>query len=275
MSAEKRGYGTILVATMGGLGAVSAGLASTFIPWRHAFIGAGFAGFLLLFFRMRSMETGLFQKAQAEQVTRGSFRLLFASKKRSLLYLCCILVGIPIWYSVGLLITLSPELAKLHQLNGLELGFCFMLFQAGITLGDLSSGLLSQWLRSRKKAMLLFMIMAITATVLHFFRLYQQASIEWTSLLMGLGCGYLSVFVTLTAEQFGTNLRVTATATVTNFMRGAVVLLVPFHQWLETCWHFTLTESLMITGGLVWLLALLGLAYLHETYGRNLDFIES
>jgi putative MFS transporter len=275
MSAEKRGYGTILVATMGGLGAVSAGLAATFIPWRYAFIGAGFAGFLLLFLRMRSMETGLFQKVKAQQMPRGSFRLLFASKKRCLLYLSCILVGIPIWYSVGLLITLSPELARLHQLSGLELGFCFMLFQAGITLGDLSSGLFSQFIRSRKKAILLFMGMAITGTILHFFQLYQQHAIEWTSFLMGLGCGYLSVFVTLTAEQFGTNLRVTATATVTNFMRGAVVILVPFHQWLESRWQITLTESLMITGGLVWLLALLGLTYLHETYGRDLDFIES
>jgi putative MFS transporter len=275
MSAEKRGYGTILVATMGGLGAVSAGLAATFIPWRYAFIGAGFAGFLLLFLRMRSMETGLFQKVKTQQMPRGSFRLLFASKKRSLLYLSCILVGIPIWYSVGLLITLSPELARLHQLSGLELGFCFMLFQTGITLGDLSSGLFSQFIRSRKKAILLFMGMAITGTILHFFQLYQQHAIEWTSFLMGLGCGYLSVFVTLTAEQFGTNLRVTATATVTNFMRGAVVILVPFHQWLESRWQITLTESLMITGGLVWLLALLGLTYLRETYGRDLDFVES
>lgn len=91
---------------------------------------------------------------------------------------------------------------------------------------------------------------------------------------MGLGCGYLSVFVTTTSELFGTNLRVTATATVTNFMRGAVTILIPFRIWVESTLSCSLSQSLIITGIVVWSAALLAVFFLPDTYGRNLDFVE-
>jgi predicted MFS family arabinose efflux permease len=129
MSIEKRGYGTILVATLGGLGAVTAGLAGDFLPWRTAFIAAGIIGFLLLLMRVQSMETGIFKESQAKSKSKGSFLLLLNNRQRALKYFACILMGVPIWYSVGLLITLSPELAKEHHIEFLKLGLCFILFQ--------------------------------------------------------------------------------------------------------------------------------------------------
>jgi putative MFS transporter len=186
----------------------------------------------------------------------------------------CILMGIPIWYSVGLLITMSPELAEMHGISGLKMAYCFILFQVGIAVGDLSSGLLSQWLRTRKKVMMAFMAMAILATCLHFYLIYSQELFYVSCLMIGLGCGYLSVFVTSTSEHFGTNLRVTVTATVTNFMRGAVTLLIPFHQWVEGEFHLDMGVGLMITGALVWVLALISTACLPETYGKSMDFVE-
>lgn len=274
MSIEKRGYGTILVATLGGLGAVSAGLAGDFLPWRTAFIAAGIIGFLLLLMRVQSMETGIFKESQSITKHKGSFLHLFSNRLRTYKYFACILVGVPIWYSVGLLITLSPELAKEHHIEFLKLGLCFILFQTGITSGDLTSGILSQWMKSRKKVLLIFMSIAIIGTILHFNQLYQSAALYFTSFLMGFGCGYLSVFVTSTAEHFGTNLRVTVTATVTNFMRGAVTILIPLRIFIQNQGGVSLTTSLIITGCIVWLLAIMAVVLLPDTYGKDLHFVE-
>jgi MFS family permease len=274
MTVEKRGYGTILVATMGALGAVAAGLSADWLPWRSAFFVAGLAGFLLLRLRIASQESSIFKSSLQTETTKGSLLLLINSGKRFRKYLACILVGIPIWYSVGLLITLSPEIAAIHRIDGLKLSTCFILFQAGVAAGDLSSGIISQWLKTRKWTILGFMLFGIAATSYHFHRIETSQPLEISSLLIGLGCGYLSVFVTTTAEHFGTNLRVTATATVTNFMRGAVTLLIPLHIWIENTWHLNLTGGLMATGIIVWMLALAALLYLPETYGKPLSFEE-
>jgi len=274
MSIEKRGYGTILVATLGGLGAVAAGLAGDFLPWRSAFIAAGLMGFLLLLLRVKAMETTIFKVSQSSEHPRGSFLHLFRKRERVWRYIACIIMGIPIWYSVGLLITLSTELAVEHSISNLKAGLCFILFQCGVTVGDLSSGVLSQVLKSRKKVLIGFMSLAILATGLHFTLLQYSTPIYISAALIGLGCGYLSVFVTATSEHFGTNLRVTVTATVTNFMRGAVTLLIPLRIFVQQIGHTSTTASLMIVGVLVWAAALLAAAWLPETYGRDLGFVE-
>jgi MFS transporter, putative metabolite:H+ symporter len=275
MSVEKRGYGTILVATLGALGAVTAGLIGDVLPWRYAFMAAGVAGAILLLLRLNSFEPTMFSENKLTTEKRGSLLLLFSSRKRMLKYIACILMGVPIWYSVGLLITLSPELAKDHGIAGLKLSTCFILFQVGITCGDLLSGILSQVVKSRKKVLVAFMTIGVLATIGHFVSVTAGRQLYTTSLLMGLGCGYLSVFVTSTAEHFGVNLRVTVTATVTNFMRGALVLLIPLHQGLEHLWGLSLTGGLIATGCMVWALALTSAVALPDTFGRSLAFNES
>lgn len=274
MTTEKRGYGTILVATLGALGAVCAGLAGDLFPWRMAFAGAGVAGLLLLFFRVRGLEPAMFLRAERSAQRRGSFALLFATRRRTLRYLACIAMGVPIWYSVGLLITLSPELAASFDLQDWSLPKAFTLFQVGICAGDLSTGLLSQWWRTRRKVILAGMSLAIAATAWYFFSFGRGDANYIACLLMGLGCGYLSVFATATAEHFGTNLRVLVTATVTNFMRGSVTLLIPFHQWIERAFGLELSTGLVITGCIVWGAALLSAFWLPETYGTELDRVE-
>lgn len=275
MTVEKRGYGTILVATLGALGAVTAGLIGDFLPWRQAFMAAGVAGGILLVMRLRSFEPAMFSESNSTAGKRGSLLLLFSSPRRALKYVACILMGVPIWYSVGLLITLSPELAKDHGIDGLKLSTCFVLFQVGITVGDLLSGIISQLVGSRKKVLIGFMTLGILATAYHFILMSSGMEFYITSLLMGLGCGYLSVFVTTTAEHFGINLRVTVTATVTNFMRGAVVLLIPLHQGLEHIFGLNLTGGLIATGCIVWALAMSSALALPDTFGKSLAFTES
>ena len=274
MSIKQRGYGTIFVATLGALGAITAGVAGAFLPWRQAFIVAGIAGFFLLFIRVKNMESSLFVSVKQKNTSKGSIALLFSNKKRVLKYLACIAMGVPIWYSVGLLITLSPELATLHHISGLNLSVCFILFQCGIAVGDLSSGVISQWTKTRKWVIFGFMLFGVFATGFHFIHIFNGMALTLTSFFMGMGCGYLSVFVTTTSAQFGTNLRVTVTATVTNFMRGAVTILIPFHQWIEYQFNLSLSSGLAITGMLVWTLAIFSVLMLPDTYGKSMDYLE-
>jgi len=274
MTVEKRGYGTILVATLGAAGAVCAGLAADLLPWRMAFIIAGIAGFGLLLLRLKSLETTLFQKTLKNENKNGNFFMFFTNRRRFAKYFGCILIGVPIWYSVGILITLTPEIAEAHHLPPAKLSACFIVFQIGITIGDLTSGILSQLLKTRKKVLIGYMSFALLSTIIHFRAIYLGLDIVLTSFLIGLGCGYLSIFVTSTAEHFGTNLRVSATSTVTNFMRGAVTILIPLHIWIENSFHIELTKSLMTVGTLVWALALLAAFRLPDTYGKNLDYQE-
>lgn len=274
MTAERRGYGTILVATLGALGAVCAGLAGDLLPWRTAFAVAGGAGLLLLLFRVRSMDTGMFQRAKASAARRGSFTHLFADRRRALRYFACIAMGVPIWFSVGLLITLSPELAAEQGVDGWVLTRAFILFQLGITVGDLGTGVLSQLFRTRRWVIVGGMLVAIMATVGYFAALRMGIGSYLACFGMGLGCGYLSVFATTTVEHFGTNLRVLVAATVTNFMRGSNALLIPFHIWLEQQFGLSTTVGLVVTGTVVWALALTSVLSLPETFGRDLEFVE-
>lgn len=174
---------------------------------------------------------------------------------------------------MGLLITLSPELAASFGVDVWSLPRAFTLFQVGICVGDLGTGLLSQWLRTRRRVMLGGMLLAIAATALYFGAFSLGAGSYAACFLMGLGCGYLSVFATATAEHFGTNLRVLVTATVTNFMRGSVTLMIPLHQLLKTT-SLGSAGALMLIGALVWSLAIISAWRLPETYGVEMDRVE-
>lgn len=274
MSSERRGYGTILVASLGAAGAVSAGLVADIVPWRIAFGAAGVVGLGLLLLRMKSLESGMFHRASQSSAALGSFATIFATGERTMRYIACILLGVPIWYSVGLLITFTPEITSVYGNNGTVLSTCFVLFQVGITLGDISSGLLSQRLRSRSKALIAYMSFALVATIFHFVLITSGKNLHISSLLIGCGCGYLSVFVTTTAELFGTNIRVLVTSTVTNFMRGAVTILIPLRLWIQHTLGNTMVESLAITGALVWVAAFAAVMYLPDPFGKDLNYSE-
>jgi MFS family permease len=278
MTASNRGLGTIMVATLGGLGSIAAGLIGDILPWRTAYIVAGLAGFMLLFIRMKSLETSLFKESiKRKDIQHGNFFMLFKPKERLNRFIKSVLIGVPIWYCVGMLISFMPDLALQTGNIPVKLGTCFILFQVGITTGDLSSGLLSQWFKNRLKVMAFYMLIALVACAFWFLNfMYWDMAISTVllSFLMGYGCGYLSVFVTATSEQFGTNLRVTATSSVTNFMRGSVSILIPLHILLRNYFTLTLSISLIIIGLLVWSLAFYAVLSSKETFGKDLNFVE-
>jgi len=272
---EKRGFGTTLVAAVGICGAVLAAKVAEAFDWRTAFYIGGALGLALLVLRVSVFESSLFAAIKQKAHARGDFFALFRPFSRLKRYAACILIGVPIWYVIGILVTFSPEFAReMGVVDPVSAGPAVMYAYMGLAIGDLSSGLLSQALRSRKKAVLFFLLMVVAMVSVYLTRGAVSASTIYR-LCFGLGfsIGYWAMFVTIAAEQFGTNLRATATTSVPHFVRGSVVPLT----WLLA--QFKSTYGMIQAGWMVGVIALLvaffGLWQLQETFSKDLDFLES
>ncbi len=273
MSKESRGYGTTLVATIGILGAVAAALVADFFEWRTAYFVGGGLGLLLLVLRIGVYESGMFKNIQSDNISRGQFQHLFTSWSRFLKYLKCILIGAPLWFVVGVLITFSDAFAKKLGVEGVIPAKSVMFCYIGLAIGDLLSGYLSQVLKTRKKIILSFItITNILIIVYLFFNHFGSFYFYSICLLLGISCGYWAVFVTNASEQFGTNLRATVTTTVPNFVRGSVVPLTLLFQFLNP--SIGIIYSAAIVAGISLIFAYISAARLEETYGKELDYIE-
>jgi putative MFS transporter len=270
-----RGYGTMLVASVGVSGAILANIIASAYDWRAAFIIGGILGLLLLITRIRVAESGMFKAMDAKAgIGRGRMQALFTDRRRFFRYLNSILIGVPIWFVVGILITFSPEFAKAFGTTGpVTAGNAVMFCYLGLIFGDLSSGLLSQLLKSRKKVVLLYLLLTITAVAVYFLQGAQSPAFFY-GVCCGLGfaVGYWAIFVTIAAEQFGTNLRATVATTVPNFVRGMVVPITLLFQYLKPA--LGLEGSALAVGGLCVAAAFVALAALEETFHKDLDYFE-
>jgi len=274
MSKENRGYGTMIVAGVGIFGGVAAGVVGDTFDWRVAFWIGGGLGLFLLALRVGVYESGMFEQLKGSKVARGDFRTLLASPDRALRYLCGIMAGVPIWFVIGILVTYAPEFGRALGMPVLpNPARSVMLLYLGCALGDFVSGGLSQLLGSRRKVALGF-IAAVSALVV----LYLTARVASLSyhyalcLLLGLATGYWAIFVTMAAEQFGTNIRATVTTTTPNFVRGSLVPMSLAFQALKTKWGIIAAASTV--GGAALAAAFLAVLCLRETYGRDLDYCE-
>ena len=270
---EKRGLGTTVVATLGMLGIVAAAYVGQILPWKMAYLAGGLMGILLLFARFKIAESHLFQAAPAKE-NRGNFFLLLRPRRLTI-YLACILIGVPIYFTTGVLFTFAPELtAGLGVVGEVTAGNAILFGSLGLTLGDLGSGLLSQWLRSRRKAVAAALIAAF-GLLLIYLRVPSLSSnvIYGITFAIGICVGYWAVLVTMVAEQFGTNVRATATTTVPNFVRGSAVFATSSFAYLKA--EMAASHAALLVGSVCFGLALLALTKLEETFGRDLDFQES
>ncbi|MEJ2881127.1 MFS transporter [Pedobacter sp. GR22-6] len=274
MSKEKRGYGTMLVAGIGLMGAVAAYIVGDLFEWRTAFFVGGGLGVVLLLLRFGVFESGMFEKMSKKDVIKGNFFMLFSSRKRFFKYLNCILIAVPLWFVVGILVGIAPEFGKaLKAVEVLDNGKGVMFTYIGISLGDFLSGALSQVFKTRKKIVFVFVTLTFLAM------LYYLLNTGWTAngfytlcVCFGLFTGYWVVFVTISAEQFGTNLRATVTTSVPNMVRGSLILVTLLFQFL-------LSKMGIVNAALCLAVLTIGLAYialynLEETYGRDLNFVE-
>jgi putative MFS transporter len=275
LSIRGRGHGAAIVAAIGVSGAVFAGIVGNTLSWRVAYGLGGVLGFMLLVLRMKTFESGLFHKtAKVPGISQGNFLMLFQSRERFSRYAKSILIGVPLWFGVGILVTFSPELARaLGITETVNAGTAVMAMYGGLAIGDLASGLLSQKLQSRKKATLVFMVFSFVAASIFTFAYNRTAEfLYYTCFAMGLGMGYWAVFMMIASEQFGTNLRATVTTTVPNFVRGSVIILTLAFSSLKP--FFGVLGSAQIVGLASFAVALWAILTIKETYGRNLDFVE-
>lgn len=275
MDKETRGYGTMIIATVGVLGGVAASFIGTAFDWRIAYFIGGGMGLMLLCLRIGVSESGMFHSVQQRDVSRGNFLRLFSNGAVLMKYLNCIFIGLPIWCVVAIFISLSPEIGKALGMAVVPTpGGAVMWCYIGLAFGDFGSGYLSQRLRSRKKAMALFM--ALTALLVLICILGRgMSSTMFYALCFGLGVsvGYWAVFVTNASEQFGTDIRATVTTTVPNFVRGAVVPTTLAFNALRQTSLGVLGSAAVVTFSIL-ALGLWSLSRLDETFGKELDYIE-
>lgn len=271
-----RGYGTTIVASVGLFGAVAANLVAHVVKdnWQIAYFIGGGLGLALLITRISVLESGIFLKVKKETSDRGNFIKLFISRDKLSRFLSCIFIGLPIWFVIGILITFSPELAREIGFTGNVIaGNAVMVSYLGLVGGDITSGLLSQYVKSRKKIVLWFILITVVFILLYLFAPVKSLSFFYVcTFSLGFGVGYWALFVTIAAEQFGTNLRSTVATTVPNFIRGTVLPLTLCFQFLAQ--YTSLIYSALIVGICTIIIALVALRTLQETFGRDLTFLE-
>ncbi|MFA6196681.1 MAG: MFS transporter [Sulfurimonas sp.] len=271
---ELRGYGVMSIAAFGVLGVVAANLVTEHFAWRNAYIIGGVLGFMLLILRFRVKESAMFEHQTSDDVKRGHFFGLFTHKKLFVKYLKAIVIGMPLWYVVGVLVMFSPEFAKALAISGdVTAGQALMYCYIGLSIGDLASGYLSQQMQSRKRAYTIFMILSVLSVVYYFTLSGATATSFYSAIfLLGVFCGYWALFITMAAEQFGTNIRATVATTVPNFVRGSVVPITSSFMLLKG--SFGVLGSAAVVGSVVFFIALTALYFTRETFHEDLDYIE-
>ncbi len=283
MHREKRGYGTMAIVTMGALGAVAAvkvsensyqwfGLAS----WQISYIIGGVLGLILLLLRVGTFESSMFDQTKQAGVRRGDFFMLFTEKKRFRKYLACILMGLPVWFAVGIIVKFADKLSLLTHVNGapVSVGKAIMYAYIGLSVGDLLSGILSQWFRSRKKIIHAYLIFTTAVVLVMLFWTGISSSMYYfLCLLLGTASGYWALFISMAAEQFGTNIRATVATTVPNFVRGAVIPIILFFKVLEG--PLGTIGSAIAVGAVCIGLAMASVSVLKESFGTDLDYLEA
>lgn len=274
MPKDKRGYGTMLIATVGVLGAVAAFYVAEHFAWRNAYIVGGVLGLLLLLLRIGTFESGMFNKTKEEGVAKGQISMLFNNRDRFWRYVYCLLIGLPIWFVVGIFVTQAPEFGEaLKAPVTLSAGKGILYTYIGISLGDLFAGLMAQITKSRKLVVFVFQIGILVSSFWYLSSTgITEAQFQWLAFFMGLSVGYWATFVTIATEQFGTNLRSTVTTTAPNFVRGA---LIPSTFLFE----FFVKKSNIITAGYIMIvfltvIAIFALTRLEESFSKDLDYIE-
>ena len=276
LPARLRGYGTMLVAAIGVSGAIAANVVARTMDWRAAYWVGGGLGLVLLALRIGVRESRMFEALRRTDVARGDFLALFRSWDRFGRYAASILIAMPIWFSNQILVALAPEFARAMGVTGpVSAGDAVAAFYAGLVAGDLTSGLLSQALRSRRKVVLLFILLLAGANALYFLagRGASPAGLLALCGLLGFAGGYWAVFVTVAAEQFGTNIRATVATTVPNFVRGLVAVVNVMFLALRP--SLGLFQAALAVGAFWFLLAILSALRLRETFGVDLDYVEA
>ncbi len=273
MPKEKRGIGSMIIVSFGALGAVFASIVGKMFDWKMSYYIGGALGLVLLTLRAGAFESGMYHNIKKSvEVKKGKFLSLFSNKKRAFLYINSILIGVPIWFMIGVLINLSPRFVAIE--NKELVGIAVMYAYIGLSVGDIFSGLLSQWLKSRKKVIYLYL--GLSSVLILFYlnsHITDLTTFKITCLMLGIGTGYWALFVQVASENFGTNIRSTVTNTVPNFVRGFVVPITLSFKYFASLFDNNNTAALIV-GGVCICLAFVALYFMEETFSKDLDYNE-
>jgi MFS transporter, putative metabolite:H+ symporter len=279
MDKEKRGWGTMIIVSAGALGAVAGNLVAKYTTWHYSYIIGGVLGLCLLALRMGTFESGMFSKLKASTVSKGNFLSLFSTKTSFLKYISCIMVGLPVWFVVGVCVKFSADFALHLGVVGAKGSDAIMYSYIGLSIGDLLSGYLSQTLRSRKKVVFIYLALAIVLIGVYITgKGMTLTAFYWLVFGLGFATGFWALFVSIAAEQFGTNIRATVATTVPNFVRGAIIPITLAFNALKGApvnGVTDLTVPTLVVGGVCVLLSLIATSYLGETFAKDLDYYES
>lgn len=271
---DLRGYGTTIVATMGVLGTLLAYLVAHLFAWRSAYFIGGALGLLLMALRIKVFESGVFLHIKQTPVKRGDIRMLVNNRTRFLRYLSSILIGTPIWFIAGILVTFSPEFGNaMHLGQPIDAGKAVLFTFSAQVAGNILSGMLSQYLKSRKKAILLFLLFALLSVLFYLvFPYHSPGQFYAACAALGFFGGYWTLFVTVAAELFGANLRATVATTVPNFVRSTVIPLTALFLLLKS--HMGVIDGALVIAAICFGIAILALFFLQETFDKDMAYVE-
>ncbi|MBS1743369.1 MAG: MFS transporter [Bacteroidetes bacterium] len=272
---EKRGISTSLVAGIGLTGAVVAYFISREFDWRICYFIGGGLGLGLLILRISVFESGMYTQVKEMKVARGNFTMFFNNGKRFRKYIFSILIGLPTWYVIGILIAFSNKFGKEFGLpEKINPGKATMYAYTAISIADILIGLISQWLRSRKKALFIFYAFTVIMLLLFFTQHNTNSNtMYWIIAGLGFATGFWAIFVTMAAEQFGTNLRATAATTAPNMVRGSLPLMIILFNALQQ--YTSYVNAGIITGVIVMSISIIAAWFTEETFGKDLNYIEN
>lgn len=278
MPKKNRGVMTSFVAGVGLFGAVFAYAVFKFThDWRLCYKFGGGLGIILLLLRIKVSESAIFKNIELKEISKGNVFMFFTNAKRFRKYMLAILIGLPTWFVIGIMLNLSNRFAKeLYGENSIDSGAAIMYGYVGIALGDIIVGLVSQYFKSRKKALYVFYGMTFLGAVYYFSPLNNSDfSMYAVSMYLGFSTGFWAIFVTMGAEHFGTNIRATAATTIPNMVRGALPLMnLLFKDYFQGSLHWSLLQSGVVTGLIVMAIAVTALVFTEETFHKDLDYVE-
>jgi MFS transporter, putative metabolite:H+ symporter len=276
MDKEMRGWGTMVIVATGALGAVIANIIARHATWQVSYLIGGGLGLALLALRVGTFESSFFNKMKQEaDVKKGDFLMLFRNKKIFWKYLCCILVGLPVWFCIGVLIKFSEKIfaGNAAVVGKVTTGDCIMWSYIGLSIGDLISGWLSQIWRSRKKVVIAYLLATIVCMIVYVNMSGVSSTFFYiVCFMIGAVTGFWALFVSIASEQFGTNIRATVTTTVPNFVRGAVIPITKGFQALVPL--IGLSLATYTVGGICLGLSFIAIYSLRETFGKDLNYYE-
>jgi len=276
---EKRAIGASIIATAGVLGSITAYFVHDLSGenWRLSYFIGGGMGIALLFLRVRVLESHMYDKMKQATVKLGNYWMLLNNRDRFFRYLRGILIGLPVWYIIGVLITFADEFAKQFEITGFSQPKALMLQYVALGIGDMTAGILSNYIKSRKKT--LFIFYGITSIfILLFFALKGGGNAFNMYLIcmgLGFGAGISVLYIMMSAEQFGTNLRATAAISIPNLVRGFLPLILLLFQFLRSQNVFNdYVTGAWVTGIIIMVTGFVAALFLKESYGKDMYFTE-